>query len=73
MNKIHEKIIGFHFYVLALHFALISVKSPMLYCQNSTISISSAGLFFDHASVFTALGCWVAQSAVDSLCHWKNY
>lgn len=66
MNKIHEKIIGFYFYVLALHFALISVKSPMLYCQNSTISISSAGLFFDLASVFTALGCWVAQSAVDS-------
>lgn len=38
----------------------------MLYCQNSTISVSSACLFFDPVSVFTALGCWVTQSAVDS-------
>lgn len=39
----------------------------MLYCQNSTISTSSACLFFFYlTSVFTALGCWVTQSAVDS-------
>lgn len=61
-----KKYLIFIFCVLALHFEFISVKSQMLYCQNSTISISSACLFFDLASVFTALGCWVTQSAVDS-------
>lgn len=62
-----KKYLIFLFCILALHFAFISVKSQMLYCQNSTISISCACLFFFYlASVFTALGCWVTQSAVDS-------
>lgn len=63
-----KKYLIFIFCILALHFAFKSVKSQMLYmyCQNSTISVSSACLFFDPVSVFTALGCWVTQSAVDS-------
>lgn len=46
MIKIHEKIIGFHFYILAMHIAFISVKSQILYCQNPPISNASACLNF---------------------------
>lgn len=60
MNKIHEKIFDFHF----LHSLVWSHRCYIVRLQQLVFLVPV--FFFYLASVFTALGCWVTQSAVDS-------
>lgn len=60
MNKIHEKIFDFHF----LHSLVWSHRCYIVRIQQLVFLVPV--FFFYLASVFTALGCWVTQSAVDS-------
>lgn len=60
MNKIHEKIFDFHF----LHSLVWSHRCYIVRIQQLVLLVPV--FFFYLTSVFTALGCWVTQSAVDS-------